>query len=269
MKRTVLPLLVAALMCLTACQKEVDFVKKDYLPVVHSAVGMTKAQAEKVMKKEKFVYNESKSKASSLVYEAASKDSTQQLVVTYGVENDSVKTYTVVATVAGQAKLAQACAVYSDWSRYAYNTIFADISLWGGYVDYGYVVTDEEEGAQEKMYIDGNWAAIIKLMVEAYHASGEMDDDVYNMLIPAFQNKRADFEQVLNESGYITNYLPNEMFFHSTSTLDLSNMSSAMQSLQGNSGMLLSGKDEESGEWVVYFSFNGQSGLMDFLQQLM
>lgn len=265
MKRTVLPLLIAALMCLTACQNEVDFVKKDYLPVVHSAVGMTKAQAEKVMKKEKFVYNESKSKASSLVYETASKDSTQQLVVTYGVENDSVKTYTVVATVAGQAKLAQACAVYSDWSRYAYNTIFADISLWGGYV------TDDRAGesAQEKMYIDGGWAPMIKLMVEAYHASGEMDDEVYNMLIPAFQNKRADFEQVLNESGYITNYLPNEMFFHSTSTLDLSNMASAMQSLQGNSGMLLSRKDEENGEWVVYFSFNGQSGLMDFLQQLM
>ena len=265
MKRTVLPLLVAALMCLTACQKEVDFVKKDYLPVVHSAVGMTKAQAEKVMKKEKFVYNESKSKASSLVYETASKDSTQQLVVTYGVENDSVKTYTVVATVAGQAKLAQACAVYSDWSRYAYNTIFADISLWGGYV------ADDRAGesAQEKMYIDGNWAAIIKLMVEAYHASGEMDDDVYNMLIPAFQNKRADFETVLKENGYINDYLPNEMFFHSTSTLDLSNMSSAMQSLQGNSGMLLSSKDEENGEWVVRFAYTGSSGLMDFLQQLM
>ncbi|MBR3647957.1 MAG: hypothetical protein IKN59_06180 [Paludibacteraceae bacterium] len=278
MKRMILPLLIAALMGFTACQNEVNFVKKDYLPAIHSAVNTTRPQMEKVMKTNKFVYNESKSKTDAPVYELISKDSTLQLSVVYKIANDTVKTYTATATINGAANGKQADALYADWSRYAYNTIFGEISLWGGYTETGNEwsigeideETEEEYGMDYKMYIDGGWAPMIKLMMEAYHTSGEMDDEMYATVIEAFKNKRTVFEQVLNENGFVDAYCPDEAFFHSTSTLDMSSLSSGLQSLQGASGMLYSGSDEDNPLMrLIHFRYNGNIGLEDFMEQIL
>lgn len=267
MKRPYLLLLIAAVLSLTACNNhEIDFQKKNYLPVVHGTVGTTHTKAEKTLKRNGFRPAPNPAEAGTIHYVNANRDSTIVMDVVCSLVNDTVKTYTLKTSLKDVTNCAQASTLYADWSRYAYSTIFAEISIWSG------LVTDALADTTV-FYLDGGLASMVKNMIYAYYLSGQLEEETYQMIMAAFENKRADYEPILKEPEFLRDRTCYEMFAHATSVLDLTTIMTNFQNLKGVTGALTTetATDPATGKlmWQVTFVYNGEKAIMDILGSFM
>lgn len=261
MKKCMMPLLLAAMMILTACNQDINFKKTNYLPIAHELVGKTPDQAAKHLEKKGFQLTPTEEMLGVSYYTKVSKDSTLRVVVGYPLNSDTVRAYYINADLKGLNNCEQACRVYSDWSKYAYNTIFAEVSLWTAMVD-------SEVYEEETAYIDGGLAPILKSMVDMYHAAGEIDDETYAEIVKSFGRKRANFEPMLKEKDFLRDYDPYEVYAHINGNVDMTSLMSGMQNLKGIVGVLSGEMDRNNAaqpSFFVSFAYTGEQSIEDLM----
>jgi len=168
-------------------------------------------------------------------------------------ESDTVKQYMIGAELSGSEHLGDVQKLHADWTNYAYNTIFSEITIWNA--SYGSLLGDEEG----TIYIDGSLAKTLKTMVQAYYLTGQMDEDMYNAIMTAFEHTRDLFEADMQAASFLKNSSLMESYAHATSTLDLSNL----KNLKGTVGLL--NVDSDGDEWAVMFYYMNEQSLGDIL----
>jgi len=263
MKKITLLLLSAALMLgLGSCTpSEPDLKKTDYLKLVHSTVNTTAAKADKTLTRKGFTAVDITIKTDGLeavlcdkAYEFRSKDGSTLLHVGLVIKNDSVKQYVLNAELEGDQHKKDVQKLYSEWSHEAYNTIFAEIALWGNTW-----FAENDLSNFGVMYMDGAWASAIKNAVTLYHAAGRMDDDVYNVLMAGFERKYADWEAEMASANFLQEegslY---ESYAHGTGNFDLAAlMAGDLSGLRGTFGTMSTEIKEKSGvkHWEISFVY--------------
>lgn len=278
MKKGMLSLLCAATIIIAGLMSsctpsEPDLKRTDYLKLVHGTVGLTADKAEKTLTRKGFTETENSIKADGLealladkTYKFVSKDSTVCLLVGLVIRNDSVKQYMLSAELDGYKHAEEAQKLYRNWSSYAYENIFADITLW--FATSGNL-TEDLTGMQ--LYTDGALANTLQQMLELYHASGEMDEDVYEQLKSAFEHKRADFDAEMLSSAFLVSENATETFTHSTSTIDMMSLASGdfMRNMKGLVGALHGEAEEENGikNRTITFVFMGEQDLNKYMER--
>lgn len=270
-------LLLSAAMMITfgSCTpKEPDLKRTDYLKLVQSTVDMTSAKADKTLTRKGFVATDASIRSDGLealvtdkTYKFQSKDSTVVLHVGLEIKNDTVKQYVLTAELDGTSHTKEAQKLYNDWSSYAYNTIFADISLWTA------TVFDENSNDDYGTYfIDGPWASMIKSLLDMYHMTGEMDEETYQALKKAFERKRGDFEAEMTSPTFLQKEGDIfETYVHATGTPDLSAMMTGnMSSLKGKVGAMtaLASGEGETKRWRMTFVFMNEQDMSKIMENL-
>jgi hypothetical protein len=261
MKKQMVWLLSAAMigMAMMSCTpSEPDLKKTDYLKLVHSTVNTPISKADKTLKKKGFTEVDKSEvgvneRLDGKAYEFKSKDEKTVLQVFLVQESDTVKQYMIGAELSGSEHLGDVQKLHADWTNYAYNTIFSEITIWNA--SYGSLLGDEEG----TIYIDGSLAKTLKTMVQAYYLTGQMDEDMYNAIMTAFEHTRDLFEADMQAASFLKNSSLMESYAHATSTLDLSNL----KNLKGTVGLL--NVDSDGDEWAVMFYYMNEQSLGDIL----
>lgn len=211
MKKTIFLLIVAAMMSLTACNNSEVSPSVNILPTVQRVVGMTPEQAHDYLLKNGFTQADSWSSNHNhtVQYIKANADSslvyrmTCRYVYDYESEGDTVigqpvREYNIGLTISKNG-YQNACKMYADWSNYAYNTIFHNVSVWSASVR----ESDSYSALPKTNYIDGSLKSEIKAIIDANHAEGYPQDEEYNYLMEIFAHDRSDFRRFLNGKNYL------------------------------------------------------------------
>ena len=250
----------------SACNNkpDINFDKTDYLALAHSTLGKSSKQAEKILKKQKFVPQEAST--GYINYVLYNADSTRNVIINLLQNADTIKQYSLLANLQGDAQYEQAKTLYTKWSNTAYRSLLADVSVWNGSI-----TPEDGEGTS---YMDGGMMAMISNMVELYHMSGNLDDDVYNAIRAALNNKRANFEEEMKSGDFFYRGEVNEMIAHATTSfnLDLTDITGSIASLakmRGNLGILTGNvqpADDMEGTpltRIISFTFMADKSLQD------
>ena len=265
MKKQMIGLLSAAMigLAMMSCTpSEPDLKKTDYLKLVHSTVNMPISKADKTLKKKGFTETDKSEigvseNLNGKAYQFKSKDEKTVLEVMLVLQNDSVKQYMIGAGLSGSEHLGDVQKLHADWSNYAYNTIFSEITIWNA--SYGSLL--DEEGT---IYIDGGLAKTLKTMVQAYYITGKMEQDMYDAIMTAFDHTRAVFEADMQAASFLKKNSLTESFANATSSVDLTDLMNSMKTLRGTVGLLRVDTDGDD-EWGITFYYMNEQGLGDIL----
>ena len=274
MKKAIFLLLSAALVLGSCTPSEPDLKKTEYLKLVHSTVGLTSSKADKTLTRKGFVESNQSITQSGIeallcdkTYSFQSKDSSTVLHVGLVLKNDSVKQYILSAQLKGEKHKNDVQKLYTEWSNYAYNTIFSDIALWSANW-----FAEDNLGNFGDIYLDGAWASMLKNMMMLYHETGGMSDEVYEIIMAAFNHKRGDWEATMASINFLQEegdlY---ESFAHGTGEMDLAAiMTGDLSSLKGTFGTSTTRIDIKDGviNWEIVFLYLNEQDLSKIMEDL-
>ena len=261
----ILPLLLAMIIGLSACENQGFTPSQNYLPVIHSIVGMTQEKANEYLLKHGFVENDRYGYGARTTanYIKANADSTMvyRLYVVSESDVSPISEYGVGLIIHENGNKT-ACQIYAEWSKYVYNLLVSKkYSIWSASVR-----DNESESYLPKInYFGGAIASELKAILDANLQNGQISQDEYDYLAPMFENKRSAFDKFLKTSAFVEGVVITEGFAHATGGTEPGE--GGVLDQKGMTGMLESydyGKRADGGnEWFISFRYDNEEWLSD------
>ena len=257
------PLLLAAMISFTACDNPGFNPNQNYLPVIHSIVGMTPEKANEYLLKHGFVETNRYGYISRTTVNYIKANADSSMVYRLNVVSESdvspISEYGV-GLIIHENGSKTACQIYAEWSKYLYNLLVSNkYSIWSASVR----DKESESYLPEINYFAGAIAPELKSILDANLQNGQISQEEYDYLAPMFNNKRSAFDKFLKTNAFVEGKDITEGFAHATGETEPGD--GGVLDQKGKTGILLSydyGKTADGmNEWFISFDYDNENWL--------